>query len=195
MRMMLIACILQRFQPSTTMALKAVLTSFLAVTAIVVSSAQNRESCIASTCKTYKDINTLWCHADPTYFCQCRTDASGAWVEQVMPCSRNGTLFSFRKQTCVHQDLWDQNECLLMGQEKEEVSEQIDECSNPCGTYQEISQLWCHPASDRKLFCQCRPTDVQRVFRTVPMPCATGTSFSFKKQTCVHDAMWVDSCP
>ncbi|KXJ73487.1 hypothetical protein RP20_CCG015749 [Aedes albopictus] len=177
------------------MVVKVLATLFLVTSGASLALAQTRESCIASTCKTYKDINTLWCHADPTYFCQCRTDPSGAWVEQVMPCSRNGTMFSFSRQTCVHEDQWDRNECLNLGKEVDELEKEILDCSNPCATYEEISRLWCHPAPDRKIFCQCRPTDVQRVFRTVPMPCANGTSFSFKKQTCVHDAMWTESCP
>ncbi|XP_065090397.1 uncharacterized protein LOC135711471 [Ochlerotatus camptorhynchus] len=171
--------------------------TFLAVATVVtlqLVAAQLASSCIASSCKTYQDINTLWCHSDPTYFCQCRTDASGKWVEQVMPCSRNGTLFSFRRQTCVHEDQWDRDECSEKDNTpvmKEEL--EIASCSNPCTTYEEISRLWCHP-EDRKLFCQCRPTEVQLVFRPVRMPCASGTSFSFQRQTCMHDAVWTNSC-
>lgn len=166
----------------------------LATVSLQLVAGQSRESCIASSCKTYRDINTLWCHSDPTYFCQCRTDASGVWVEQVMPCSRNGTLFSFRRQTCVHADQWDRNECVEIEKAPEmKEEEEVAACSQPCKTYEEISRLWCHP-EDRKLFCQCRPTVVELVFRPVKMPCASGTSFSLQRQTCVHDAVWTDSC-
>ncbi|KAL1383952.1 hypothetical protein pipiens_013098 [Culex pipiens pipiens] len=161
------------------------------------SNANVRESCIGSSCKTYKEVNTLWCHADPTHFCQCRTTAAGTWQEAVMPCARAQTYFSFRRQTCVTVDMWDQAECLgpdeLMGGAEEPAPVEV-KCEHACVTYADISTLWCHPA-DRDAFCQCRPTAVPKVFEIVKMPCANGTLFSFKRQTCMQDSLWADSCP
>ncbi|XP_062543058.1 uncharacterized protein LOC134210794 [Armigeres subalbatus] len=154
---------------------------------------QSAGSCLSASCANYKDINTLWCHTDSTYYCRCRLDASGTWVPQQQPCA-GGTAFSFRQQTCVHQAIWKPNECPPVEVE-EEVELVVLECSNSCGTSAEIARLACHPEPTRKKFCQCRPTEVERVFRTQPMPCASGTSFSYKRQTCVHDALWTDTCP
>lgn len=159
--------------------------------------AQSRESCIGSSCKTYKEVNTLWCHADPTHFCQCRTTATGTWQEAVMPCARAQTYFSFRRQTCVTVDMWDKAECLgpdeLMVPAEEPAPVEV-KCEHACVTYADISTLWCHPA-DRDAFCQCRPTAVPKVFEIVKMPCANGTLFSFKRQTCMQDSLWADNCP
>lgn len=158
-------------------------------------SGQSRESCIASSCKTFKEVSTLWCHADPTHFCQCRTTASGTWQEQVMPCARAGTFFSYKRQTCVTVDMWDQGECF--GADESLVKEpdaELVNCRQACVTYADITQLWCHP-KDRNAFCQCRPTAVQKVFEPVKMPCANGTLFSFKRQTCMQEGLWTESCP
>ncbi|KAL1401040.1 hypothetical protein pipiens_006936 [Culex pipiens pipiens] len=158
-------------------------------------SGQSRESCIASSCKTFKEVSTLWCHADPTHFCQCRTTASGTWQEQVMPCARAGTFFSYKRQTCVTVDMWDQGECF--GADESLVKEpdaELVNCRQSCETYADITQLWCHP-KDRNAFCQCRPTAVQKVFEPVKMPCANGTLFSFKRQTCMQEGLWTESCP
>uniref|UniRef100_A0A182Q518 Chitin-binding type-2 domain-containing protein n=1 Tax=Anopheles farauti TaxID=69004 RepID=A0A182Q518_9DIPT len=60
--------------------------------------------CPLPTCITYKDINTLWKHERTDHFYQCRP-RNGAWEPQEMPCAP-GTLFSFRSQVCVRQELW-----------------------------------------------------------------------------------------
>ncbi|XP_055535995.1 uncharacterized protein LOC129724803 [Wyeomyia smithii] len=151
------------------------------------------ESCIGSKCKTYQNVNTLWCYSDPDHYCQCRAAAAGQpWKEQVMPCA-DGTKFSFKRQVCVRQELWDKSECLSTGMGG--ANTVVDSpCTQNCSTYADIVKLRCHP-KNAKAFCQCRPTDVPKVFTPVKMPCANGTTFSFQRQTCMADALWTNSCP
>ncbi|XP_058825619.1 uncharacterized protein LOC131685726 [Topomyia yanbarensis] len=154
---------------------------------------QSPEQCIASSCKTYKEINTLWCYPDPNYFCQCRPITNGgSWTEQVMPCA-DGTKFSFRQQVCVLPQYYNATECLDPNPNDPVTTGNL-KCSNPCTTYAEIVKLGCSPSGPKE-FCQCRPTPVERVFTPIKMPCANGTSFSYRRQTCMADGLWTDSCP
>ncbi|KXJ72528.1 hypothetical protein RP20_CCG017758 [Aedes albopictus] len=162
------------------------------------------ESCIAASCTTFQQINTLYCHANPARFCQCRPAVGGGWTLQVMPCPEPETMFSFRHQVCVHPSMWDDAECGPSGpggdEDETDLENVILGCeAAPCGTYEEINTLTCHP--DAKRFCQCRPVSTQEdypnrgLFQAISMPCAQGTSFSFGLQTCAHDALWINTCP
>lgn len=155
------------------------------------TSAQTAQDCINVACRTYDDVNTLWCHADPAHFCQCRPSPGGTWVPQVMPCAP-GTLYSFRRQTCVHPPMYDDRECDELGPEGGELELAVCE-EVPCVTYAEVSTLVCH--EDRTRFCQCRPLKIDpTVWVPVVMHCAESTSFSFRHQTCTRDELWLNSC-
>ncbi|XP_058826738.1 uncharacterized protein LOC131686768 [Topomyia yanbarensis] len=158
-----------------------------------ISTAQSVEDCIDISCRTYNEINTLWCHALPTHFCQCRPSPVGLWVPQVMPCAE-GTVYSFRHQVCVHPDMRNDNDC--SNRFPDELD--LELCAEPpvpsCETYEEINELSCH--QEPKRFCQCRPLKINPTeYAPLAMPCAGVTTFSFQRQTCVHDGMWEDSCP
>ncbi|KAL1378297.1 hypothetical protein pipiens_015670 [Culex pipiens pipiens] len=137
--------------------------------------AQTVDDCIRASCRTYEDVNTLWCHADPGHFCQCRPSPSGTWAPQVMPCAP-GTLYSFRRQTCVHPYMHDALECLDGGGGGTDDPADSVLCEEvPCVTYWEINTLVCH--ADPKQFCQCKPLRIEpTVWVPVAMPCAADTS-------------------
>ncbi|XP_053681668.1 uncharacterized protein LOC128732443 [Sabethes cyaneus] len=157
------------------------------------ATSQTVDDCIEIACRTYTEVNTLWCHRLPTYFCQCRPTPGGIWGPQVMPCA-DATVFSFRHQVCVHPDMRNEADCFT-GTSPDEPDEE-DLCLDPpalCGTYAEINELKCH--EDSKRFCQCRPlTSNPAVYAPIAMPCAEETSFSFYHQTCTRDELWQDSC-
>ncbi|XP_052899989.1 uncharacterized protein LOC128306497 [Anopheles moucheti] len=62
--------------------------------------------CPEPRCVTFEEINTLWTIPDPNFFQQCRPDVTGGWSLQLMPCAP-ATLFSFRRQVCVHIEHWE----------------------------------------------------------------------------------------
>lgn len=168
----------------------------LGISLVVLAScgvfAQTVDDCIRASCRTYEDVNTLWCHADPGHFCQCRPSPSGTWVPQVMPCAP-GTLYSFRRQTCVHPYMHDALECSDGGGGIDDPADSVLCEEVPCVTYWEINTLVCH--ADPKQFCQCKPLRIEpTVWVPVAMPCAADTSFSFFHQTCSRDELWLSSC-
>ncbi|EAT39920.1 AAEL008313-PA [Aedes aegypti] len=172
-----------------------VLSALVVFGPIRIAQAQtSQEGCESASCSSFKNINTLYCHINKARFCQCRPGLGNAWVLQVMPCPDPETVFSFKHQVCVHPWMRDDRYCVT-------DSELLDdECvTAPCKTYEEINTLTCH--LDRYQFCQCRPISTRPdnpnkgLFAGISMPCAKGTSFSFRQQTCVHDGLWVDSCP
>ncbi|XP_062553681.1 uncharacterized protein LOC134218555 [Armigeres subalbatus] len=179
------------------------------------SSSQGRaDGCVAATCDTLQQINTLYCHSDPGRFCQCRPSAGNVWTLHVMTCVDPSTVFSFRHQVCVHPSLRDDADCSPQSDDvqDENVGDDDDETDDdggnddavgceavPCGSFEKINTLSCHP--DSKRFCQCRPIAIESeypnrgVFEAIDMPCASGTSFSFRLQTCARDELWINTCP
>ncbi|XP_055642696.1 uncharacterized protein LOC129779312 [Toxorhynchites rutilus septentrionalis] len=174
-----------------------ILIAMLLLGLIISGETQTGEGCLGYSCRTYNEINTLWCHSDPTYFCQCRPTAEGTWIEQEMPCPRAETYFSFKYQACVRQEMWTPDECEKLGGSGEDVpnpEDPSDLCANPCDSYENIHRLWCYP-DEPNAFCQCKPTREEGLFVAVRMPCALETVFSFQRQTCMHNIQWTDSCP
>uniref|UniRef100_A0A182W4W8 Chitin-binding type-2 domain-containing protein n=1 Tax=Anopheles minimus TaxID=112268 RepID=A0A182W4W8_9DIPT len=137
--------------------------------------------CPTPRCVTYDEINTLWVDPNPARFLQCRPDVTGGWSLQQMPCAP-GTLFSFSRQVCVLPAYW--STCA-------EVAPSAEPCEEPrCITYAQINTLWVHKLTNK--FYQCRP--VNGTWTPQEMPCAPGTLYSFKHQTCVQESMWKSSC-
>ncbi|XP_055551757.1 uncharacterized protein LOC129734061 [Wyeomyia smithii] len=58
-------------------------------------------------CETFKEINTLWAHEDPKHYWQCDPLEENVWIPVLRICAPE-TLFSFRQQTCVHPDDWEE---------------------------------------------------------------------------------------
>ncbi|XP_001659114.2 uncharacterized protein LOC5570410 [Aedes aegypti] len=183
-----------------------VLSALAVIGTLPITRAQNGpEGCVAASCSTFQQINTLYCHANPAWFCQCRPGLGNVWILQVMTCPEPETVFSFRHQVCVHPSMRDEAECDPAGAgdgpDDTDIEDDVDRACElaPCGTFEEINTLTCHP--DVKRFCQCRPISTQPedpnrgLFVAIAMPCAEGTSFSFRQQTCARDELWVDSCP
>ncbi|KXJ72512.1 hypothetical protein RP20_CCG017829 [Aedes albopictus] len=110
-----------------------------------------------------------------------------------MPCPEPETVFSLRHQVCVHPSMRDQRDCPT----EDVLDPGCDEV--PCNTYEEINTLSCH--SEAKRFCQCRPVSIQKddpnkgVFKPISMPCAEGTLFNFRLQTCSREELWTNTCP
>ncbi|KAL9699444.1 hypothetical protein quinque_002885 [Culex quinquefasciatus] len=63
-------------------------------------NANDASECIAARCDTLDEINKLWCHEDPRFFCVCRPLTETSWELQPMPCAPE-TQFSFVHQKCV----------------------------------------------------------------------------------------------
>ncbi|XP_053699235.1 protein starmaker-like [Sabethes cyaneus] len=59
-------------------------------------------------CVTFEEINTLWAHEDPELYWQCDPLEEDLWIPVIRICAPE-TLFSFRQQTCVHPDDWEEN--------------------------------------------------------------------------------------
>ncbi|XP_058836486.1 uncharacterized protein LOC131693034 [Topomyia yanbarensis] len=66
--------------------------------------------CIASECITHAQIRTLWCHTQPTFYCQCVPLDLIVWEVMVRPCAP-GTYFSFPHQKCVYPEMRDPDAC------------------------------------------------------------------------------------
>ncbi|KXJ73486.1 hypothetical protein RP20_CCG015748 [Aedes albopictus] len=151
-------------------------------------------TCIAANCNTYQEINILYCHINPARFCQCRPTADNGWDLEVMPCPEPETVFSFRHQVCVHPSMRDQLDCIITEGTLDPGCEEVS-----CKTYEEINTLSCHSESGR--FCQCRPVSTQKddpnkgLFEPISMPCAKGTLFNFRLQTCSREELWTNTCP
>ncbi|XP_058821282.1 uncharacterized protein LOC131683377 [Topomyia yanbarensis] len=69
-------------------------------------------------CVTFKEINTLWANEDPERYWQCDPVDEGVWVPVLRICAP-ATLFSFRQQTCVDPNDWEEV-CILKGEDSDE---------------------------------------------------------------------------
>ncbi|XP_058444001.1 dentin sialophosphoprotein-like [Malaya genurostris] len=57
-------------------------------------------------CVSIEEINTLWANEDPKHYWQCDPVDEGVWNPVLRICAP-ATLFSFRQQTCVDPDDWE----------------------------------------------------------------------------------------
>ncbi|XP_055601897.1 uncharacterized protein LOC129750835 [Uranotaenia lowii] len=166
----------------------------LTAIAVCCSGQGGPEDCMGARCETYEHINTLWCHRDPAKYCQCRPNSgTWSWEPRVMPCAP-GTVFHFWRQVCVHPSVRPDDVC-VMPEEEDEPTSVMPVCDQvPCNTREEREKLSCH--EDSHQFCRCRPLSIDPVtWAAIAMPCAQGTAFSYRHQTCFLQVVWTNSCP
>ncbi|XP_058465084.1 uncharacterized protein LOC131438808 [Malaya genurostris] len=91
-------------------ALPVLVTLFAVALAQETSPPIDTSGCIVAKCVTLQQINTLWCHTEPEFYCQCVPVDRYEWSVMVRPCAPQ-TEFNFRFQKCGHQGGHDRDAC------------------------------------------------------------------------------------